>query len=139
MEYPDSVRYVYHHFPDRTSRLSMIMAESLEIAGEQESFWNLHHILVLDTPSNMDELYQAAGQAGLDLETLQQALNAGEHTETVLEARNAATEHGVKHTAMFINQTEFTSKPNWDNLKSAINTELERIESEGHESNESDW
>ena len=130
--YPDDVRFVYHHFPATDSQLSMKIAESLEEAGAQGKFWEMHDQIVLYTPLDITELKMAAASVGLDMDDFNEAIDTGKHTETVLQAKELAKEHDVEYVALFINQKEFDKNPgSFDNLKEAIEEELVRIGADG--------
>ena len=127
--YPDKVRLVYHHFPFADSELSWAIAESLEVAGDQEKFWEMHDRVTLNAPHALSEIMIAAEDVDLDIDELIEALNSGEYNETVKSAKEEAENRGVSKIALFINDIEYTKYPGTlDDLINAIDTELQGLE-----------
>lgn len=126
-EYPEDIRLVYHHLPQGTR--SFQIAEALEFAGDQGKFWELHDRFVEDVPEDMDDLRDAVGDIGLDVNLFDEALNTGQYRAEVDRAIELAAEHGVDDLALFINNTEFTKyEPTFDDFKKVIEAELNEAE-----------
>jgi len=129
--YPEKVRLVYHHHPFvlSDSPLSWVIAESLEFAGDQGKFWEMHDRITMDVPHDMPELIAVAEDVGLDIDELIEGLNSGQYTETVQLAKEEAENRGVGKIALFINDIEYTKYPGTlDDLINAIDTELQGLE-----------
>lgn len=127
--YPDKVILVYHHYPFIDSKVSWEIAESLEFAGDQDKFWEMHDQVTLNTPGDRSELIAAADDVGLNTDELIEALNSGQYYEIVKAAREEAQNRGVRDIALFINDTEYMKYPGTlDDLINAIDTELQRLE-----------
>jgi len=111
----------------------MKLAESLEAAGEQDKFWEMHDRIINNIPHDIAELRIAAAEVGLDTDEFNDAIDTGEYTDIVLQAIDMATEHNVEYGTLFINGLEFTGNPDsFDSLKKALDRELERMEANDH-------
>lgn len=125
--YPEEVRLVYHHHPFNDSELSWLIAESLEVAGDQDMFWELHDQIIVNVPHNVTELITAAEEVGLDGEVLSESLDSGEYTDVVRLAKEEAETRGVHTIALFINDTEYKKYPGTlDDLTIAIEQKLQK-------------
>jgi protein-disulfide isomerase len=128
--YPKEIRLVYHHYP--SSGFSQKIAEALEVAGEQDKFWEMHDSIIEDVPDDMSELIAVAEGLGLDMERFNEALDSGEFSEIVHIAKEKAISAGVKYVSVFINGKEYKESPGTPaDLRIAIDDELERIEANG--------
>ncbi len=126
--YPGQVRLVYHHYASINSDFSMKIAESMEIAGSEGKFWEMHDRFAIDVPEDISKLMVVAEEVGLDIADFSESLDNGEYTETILTARDEAEERGVRDLSLFINQTEYAKYPGTlDDLRQAIDQELQRI------------
>ena len=124
--YPQEVTSVYHHYP--SSDFSYKLAESLEAAGEQGKFWQMHDRIIEDVPDDISELKAAAEGVGLDMQEFKEALDSGKFAETVQLAKQEAISRGVEHVSLFINGREYKKYPGTlADLCYAIDEELERI------------
>ncbi len=125
--FPDKVRLVYHHFPDTESNVSMALAESLEFAGEQDMFWEMHDKLIERVPQNFEELAVIAEEAGLDIDNLYESIENGKYTDNVIDAIGEAKNHKVESISLFVNSTEYRHYPGkLDDLVIMINRELSK-------------
>ena len=125
-DYPGRLRMVYHHYAD--PGFSETLAESLEAAGEQGKFWEMHDRVIQNVPTDMAALRAAAGEVGLDIERFSAALDSGAFTEKVRRAREEAVSAGVKYVAIFINGKEYAESPGTlEDLYHAVDEELERL------------
>jgi hypothetical protein len=130
--YPDQVRLVYHHYPDRNTGVSLKIAESLEFSGSEGKFWEIHDRFTLDVPEDISDLMIVAEEVGFDITDFTESLDNGEYTEAVLSAIDEAQNRGVSGIALFINDTEYMKYPGTlDDLTHAIDEELNRIATNG--------
>lgn len=129
-DYPGKIYVIYNHFP--SSGFDEKLAESLEAAGEQGKFWEMHDRLVQDVPGDIVALLAAAQITGLDLELFNTALESGKYTETVRKSKEDAIARGVKSVSMFINGTKYTeSSGALEDLYKAIDKELAKVKTDG--------
>lgn len=126
--YPDIVKLVYHHYPD--DDFSYKLAESLEAAGEQDKFWEMHDRIMSDVPENIEEIINAAKEIEIgDIEKFAADLDSGVHTETVRDARVEAENHDVHDVSLFVNTREYQKYPGTiEDLIDLIDEELENLE-----------
>ena len=125
--FPDDVRLVYHHFPDTESEISMMLAESLEIAGEQDKFWEMHDQLIENVPEDMEVIEDVAKKVGLNMDIFSELIKDGTYADVVLDAIEEAKEHGVESISLFVNETRHKYYPGTlDDLVNMINSELDK-------------
>lgn len=125
-DYDGRIRMVYHHYAK--PGLSEKIAEGLEAAGEQGKFWELHDQLVDLVPQEIEILQYHAGNAGLDMDLFNAALESGKFTETVRQSKKEAVAQGVKSVGLFINGKEYKKHPGTlEELYTAIDAELEKV------------
>lgn len=129
--YPKDVRFVYHHFPRLSSEFSVILAESMEAAGAQNKFWELHSQFLEDPPANAEELIDSATEINIDIDLFTYDIEYGKYLSVVIADYEDAKDHGVEHSSLFINNKEFTKEPTIDNLINEIEKELDRIQNNG--------
>jgi NhaA family Na+:H+ antiporter len=99
----DRIRYVYRHFPIRTSHPhAQHAAESAEAAASQGKFWEMHNML-FEHQGELDDahLILYAEELGLDVELFKQELNDGLHANRVREDFKSGVRSGVNGTPTF--------------------------------------
>lgn len=144
-DFSGRIRLVYHHYP--STRLSEIIAEVLEAAGDQGNFWEMHDRLIDDTSGDIyqvinsaisvglneeeyaiNKMLTEAEELGLNITQLIESLESGRFTQKVRTAKNEAVLAGVEHTSVFINGREFQNSPaKYDNFYAIVAEEIDKI------------
>ncbi|MGD8633112.1 MAG: Na+/H+ antiporter NhaA [Anaerolineales bacterium] len=111
----EKFRYVYRHFPIRTSHpRAQRAAEAAEAAGVQGKFWEMHDKLFENQEDLSDEsLIGYAAEIGLDVERFQRELEDKVHAKKVQEDFRSGVKSGVNGTPTFYINGERYDGP-WD-------------------------
>ncbi len=109
---PDDVRLVFRHFPLNSHDKSLLAAQAVEAAGEQdkEKFWELHELLFEKQAEwgqlSMDDfrawLKTQAEALDLDVDTFTADLDSPELVARVKQAQTAATQSQVGYTPYLV-------------------------------------
>lgn len=144
-DFSDSVQLVYHHYPDNP--VSETVAVALEVAGEQDRFWEMHDRLVDNTSGDVSRVIRAAESVGLnvdeyvfakimdeaeytglDISRFTRNLGSKELKEKVITAKQQAISAGVEHAAVFINGKEYDKYPaTYTDFYNTVMSELEEL------------
>ncbi|HSR49139.1 MAG TPA: Na+/H+ antiporter NhaA [Anaerolineales bacterium] len=111
----DRIRYVFRHFPIRTSHPNALKAaEAAEAAAAQGKFWEMHEVLFAHQGAlDRDHLIQYAGELGLDVERFREELDGEIYREKVEEQFRGGVRSGVNGTpTFFINGVRYEGP--WD-------------------------
>ena len=121
------VRYVFRHFPIRSSHFhAQLAAEAAEAAGAQGKFWErqeslLEHQEALDT----SHILEYAAQLDLDLEQFERDLQEHTYAERVREDFQGGVRSGVNGTpSFFINGTRYDGAWDLESLIDAVKKPL---------------
>lgn len=121
------VRYVFRHFPIRSSHThAQLAAEAAEAAGAQGKFWEmqeslLEHQEALDT----SHILEYAAQLDLDLEQFEHDLQEHTYAERVREDFQGGVRSGVNGTpSFFINGTRYDGAWDLESLIDAVEKPL---------------
>lgn len=122
-------RYVYRHFPIRTSHPNaQLAAEAAEAAGAQGKFWEMHERLYGATgPSELDRdhIVEYAREIGLDVEQFERDLTDGTYEDRVREDFRSGRLSGATGTpTFFINGVRYDGAWDVDSLQEAIEQPL---------------
>ncbi len=121
------LRYVFRHFPIRTSHVhAQLAAEAAEAAGAQGKFWEMQELL-LEHQDALDKshLLQYAAQLDLDLERFRQELDENVYAERVREDFHSGVRSGVNGTpTFFINGVRYDGAWDFEPLIEAIEKPL---------------
>jgi NhaA family Na+:H+ antiporter len=123
----DRLRYVFRHFPIRTSHPhAQLVAEAAEAAGVQGKFWEMHDLLFnhQDRLEKVD-LLNHAREIGLDVAQFERELDEKSHAERVREDFTQGVRSGVNGTpTFFINGTRYDGAWDLESLLEAIEKPL---------------
>jgi NhaA family Na+:H+ antiporter len=121
------VRYVFRHFPMRTSHVhAQLAAEATEAAGAQGKFWEMQE-LILEHQDRLDEshLIEYAAELDLDVERFQQDLDQHVHADRVRGDFHSGVLSGVNGTpSFFINGSRYDGAWDLESLIEAIEKPL---------------
>lgn len=121
------VRYVFRHFPIRTSHPhAQLAAEAAEAAGVQGKFWEMQDLLLEHQDAlDISHLVEYASQLDLDLEQFKQDLEQHVYVERVKEDFHSGVRSGVNGTpTFFINGTRYDGAWDLESLLDAVEKPL---------------
>ena len=121
------VRYVFRHFPIRSSHVhAQMAAEAAEAAGAQGKFWEMQELL-LEHQDELDEshMIQYARELDLDLDRFKQDLDEHTYADRVKEDFQGGVRSGVNGTpTFFINGVRYDGAWDLESLIDAIEKPL---------------
>lgn len=121
------VRYVFRHFPIRSTHIhAQLAAEATEAAGAQGKFWEMQELL-LEHQEALDEthLIQYAADLDLDLDRFKRDLDEHVYAEKVREDFHGGIRSGVNGTpTFFINGVRYDGAWDLESLVDAIEKPL---------------
>jgi protein-disulfide isomerase len=106
------LRYVYRSFPQPGQfRNSEEAAEAAECASSQDKFWEMHDsIFESKAPTDENQLYRCATEAGLDLFRFRREMRGHVHSKKIRGIRDGGVRSGVAAApAFFINSIRHES------------------------------
>jgi len=121
------VRYVFRHFPIRTSHPhAQLAAEATEAAGVQGKFWEMQDLLLEHQDAlELSHLMEYAAQLDLDLEQFKHDLEQHVYVERVKEDFHSGVRSGVNGTpSFFINGTRYDGAWDLESLIDAVEKPL---------------
>ncbi|MFN2215254.1 MAG: Na+/H+ antiporter NhaA [Anaerolineales bacterium] len=121
------VRYVFRHFPIRTSHPhAQLAAEAAEAAGAQGKFWEMQDLLLEHQDAlELSHLVEYASQLELDLEQFKHDLEQHVYVERVKEDFHSGVRSGVNGTpTFFINGTRYDGAWDLESLLDAVEKPL---------------
>jgi NhaA family Na+:H+ antiporter len=121
------VRYVFRHFPIRTSHPhAQLAAEAAEAAGAQGKFWEMQELLLEHQDAlDLSHLVEYASQLELDLEQFKHDLEQHVYVERVKEDFHSGVRSGVNGTpSFFINGTRYDGAWDLESLLDAVEKPL---------------
>jgi NhaA family Na+:H+ antiporter len=121
------VRYVFRHFPIRTSHAhAQLAAEAAEAAGAQGKFWEMQESLLEHQEAlELSHILEYAAQLDLDLEQFKNDLEEHTYAERVKEDFHGGIRSGVNGTpSFFINGTRYDGAWDLESLIDAVEKPL---------------
>lgn len=121
------VRYVFRHFPIRSSHLhAQLAAEAAEAAGAQGKFWEMQDSLLEHQEAlDISHILEYAAQLDLDLEQFKRDLEDHTYAERVREDFQSGVRSGVNGTpSFFINGTRYDGAWDLESLIDAVEKPL---------------
>ncbi|MBK5108891.1 MAG: Na+/H+ antiporter NhaA [Anaerolineales bacterium] len=121
------VRYVFRHFPIRTSHAhAQLAAEAAEAAGAQGKFWEMQETLLEHQEAlELSHILEYAAQLDLDLEQFKNDLEEHTYAERVKEDFHGGIRSGVNGTpSFFINGTRYDGAWDLESLIDAVEKPL---------------
>jgi len=121
------VRYVFRHFPIRTSHVhAQLAAEAVEAAGAQGKFWEMYDF-ILEHQEALDQthLLEYAAELDLDLDRFKQDLDQNVYADRVKEDFHSGVRSGVNGTpSFFINGVRYDGAWDLESLIDAVEKPL---------------
>jgi len=128
-EYPGKIRLYLKNYPYRYRDYSYLAAESLLAAGDQGKYWEMHDIMIKNSPTlDRDSLIRYAGELNLDLKKFTSDLDSMKHKKLIDEDGNLAVAMDLYNTpTFFINGRKVIGNRPYEYLKKIIEEELEHV------------
>jgi protein-disulfide isomerase len=128
-EYPDKIRLILKNYPYRYRDYSHLAAESLLAAGDQGKYWEMHDIMIKNSPTlDRDSLIRYAGELKLDVKKFTSDLDSMKHKKLIEEDGNLAVAMDLYNTpTFFINGRKVIGNRPYEYLKKIIEEEIEHV------------
>ena len=128
-EYPDKIRLVLKNYPYRYRDYSHLAAESLLAAGDQGKYWEMHDIMITNSPTlDRYSLIRYAGELGLDIKRFTTDLDTMKHKKLIEKDENLAVAMDLYNTpTFFINGRKVIGNRPYEYLKKIIEEELTNV------------
>jgi len=125
-EYPDKIRLVLKNYPYKYRDYSHIAAEALLAAGDQGKYWQMHDIMIKNSPTlDRDSLIRYAGEIGLDIKKFTRDLDSMKHKALIEKDEKLAVDMDLYNTpTFFINGRKVIGNRPYEYLKKIIEEEL---------------
>ena len=125
-EYPDEIRLILKNYPYRYRDYSHLAAESLLAAGDQGKYWEMHDIMIKNSPTlDRESLIRYAGELKLDVKRFTSDLDSMKHKKQIEEDGNLAIAMDLYNTpTFFINGRKVIGNRPYEYLKKIIEEEL---------------
>lgn len=121
------VRYVFRHFPIRSSHThAQLAAEAAEAAGAQGKFWEMQESLLQHQDQlDLSHILEYASELDLDIEQVKRDLEEHTYAERVRDDFHGGVRSGVNGTpSFFINGTRYDGAWDLESLIDAIEKPL---------------
>ena len=128
-EYPDKIRLVLKNYPYRYRDYSHLAAESLLAAGDQGKYWEMHDIMIKNSPTlDRNSLIRYAGELNLDVKKFTSDLDSMKHKDLIKQDEDLAVAMDLYNTpTFFINGRKVIGNRPYEYLKKIIEEELEHV------------
>lgn len=125
-EYRGRVRLVIKHYPYRYRDFSHIAAEAALAAHDQGKFWEMHHLLLKNSPElDRKSLLNCAKELGLDLLRFTASLDRMQHSAIIERDKQLAVSLDLYNTpTFFINGRKVIGNRPYEYLRKIIEEEL---------------
>jgi protein-disulfide isomerase len=129
-EYPDTLRFVFRHFPlEQIHPHSRPAALAAEASGAQTDFWTMHEYL-FEHQNHLEELdlQKYATELGLDADRFERDRRSPEIARRIDQDINSGERSGVEGTPTFyVNDIRHDGGYDLESLRQAIVTSMQRI------------
>ena len=128
-EYPDKIRLVLKNYPYKYRDYSHIAAEALLAAGDQGKYWQMHDIMLKNSPTlDRDSLIRYAAELGLDIKKFTSDLDSMKHKAMIEKDEKLAVSMDLYNTpTFFINGRKVIGNRPYEYLKNIIEEELANV------------
>ena len=125
-EYPDEIRLILKNYPYRYRDYSHLAAESLLAAGDQGKYWEMHDIMIKNSPTlDRESLIRYAGELKLDVKRFTSDLDSMKHKDLIKQDEDLAVSMDLYNTpTFFINGRKVIGNRPYKYLKKIIEEEL---------------
>jgi protein-disulfide isomerase len=128
-EYPDKIRLILKNYPYRYRDYSHLAAEALLAAGDQEKYWEMHDIMIENSPKlDRDSLISYAKKLKLDMNKFTSDLDSMKHRGLIKKDEDLAVAMDLYNTpTFFINGRKVIGNRPYEYLKKIIEEELAHV------------
>ena len=128
-EYPDKIRLVLKNYPYRYRDYSHLAAESLLAAGDQGKYWEMHDIMIKNSPTlDRNSLIRYAEELKLDVKQFTNDLDSKKHKKLIKQDEDLAIAMDLYNTpTFFINGRKVIGNRSYEYLKKIIEEELAHV------------
>jgi protein-disulfide isomerase len=128
-EYPDKIRLVLKNYPYRYRDYSHLAAESLLAAGDQGKYWEMHDIMIKNSPTlDRNSLIRYAEELKLDVKQFTSDLDSKKHKKLIKQDEDLAIAMDLYNTpTFFINGRKVIGNRPYEYLKKIIEEELAHV------------
>ena len=128
-EYPGKIRLALKNYPYRYRDYSYIAAEALLAAGDQGKYWEMHDIMIKNSPDlDRASLIRYAKELNLDIKKFTSDLDSMKHKKLIDADVNLAESMDLYNTpTFFINGLKVIGNRPYEYFKKIIDEELEHV------------
>ena len=125
-EYKGKIRLVVKNYPYKYRDYSHIAAEASLAAADQGKYWEMHDILLKNSPKlDRESLIKYAKEIGLDIKAFTYCLDKMKHAALIGKDKNLALSLDLYNTpTFFINGRKVVGDVPYDHLKKIVDEEL---------------
>jgi protein-disulfide isomerase len=124
--YSGKIRLVIKNYPYKYRDYSHIAAEAALAAGDQGKFWEMHDVLIRNSPRlDRESLVKYAKEIGLDLKAFTESLDRMKHSALIERDKKLAVDMDLYNTpTFFINGRKVIGNRPYEYLKQIVEEEL---------------
>jgi protein-disulfide isomerase len=128
-EYPNKIRLILKNYPYRYRDYSHLAAEALLAAGDQGKYWEMHDIMIKNSPTlDRESLIRYAGELNLDIKRFTSDLDSMKHKNLIKQDEDLAVAMDLYNTpTFFINGRKVIGNRPYEYLKKIIEEELAHV------------
>ena len=125
-EYPGKIRLILKNYPYKYRDYSHLAAESLLAAGDQGKYWEMHDIMIKNSPKlNRESLISYAEELKLDIKQFTSDLDSMKHRKLIQQDEDLAVAMDLYNTpTFFINGRRVIGNRPYEYFKKIIEEEL---------------
>jgi len=125
-EYPGKIRLILKNYPYRYRDYSHLAAESLLAAGDQGKYWEMHDIMITNSPKlDRESLISYAEELKLDKKQFTSDLDSMKHRKLIQQDEDLAVAMDLYNTpTFFINGRRVIGNRPYEYFKKIIEEEL---------------
>ena len=129
-EYPGKIRLILKNYPYRYRDYSHLAAESLLAAGDQGKYWEMHDIMITNSPKlDRESLISYAEELKLDKKQFTSDLDSMKHRKLIQQDEDLAVAMDLYNTpTFFINGRRVIGNRPYEYFKKIIEEELAYVE-----------
>jgi len=125
-EFPGKIRLTLKNYPYRYRDYAHLAAEALLAAGDQGKYWEMHDIMIKNSPDlSRENLIRYAGELNLDIKKFTADLDSMKHRKLIEKDENLAVTMDLYNTpTFFINGRKVIGNRPYGYFKKIIEEEL---------------
>jgi len=129
-EYPGKIKLVLKNYPYRYRDYSHLAAEALLAAGDQGKYWEMHDIMIKNSPTlDRESLIRYAEEIELDVKKFTSDLDSMKHKKLIEEDEKLAVAMDLYNTpTFFINGRKVIGNRPYEYFKKIVEEELQHVD-----------